>query len=352
MKTMITFATMVGSLLLANSAQAQENKLYLFNWTEYMSPEVVKEFEQEYDVEVVQSYFTSNTEMFAKLAAGGDAQYDVVMPTNYFVPRLINAGLVQELDPDIVNNRDNLMEDFRHFDYDPDERFSVPFLWGATGIVYDTNVFKNPPHSWSLIFDPEVNPDQPFALLGGDPQINLGTACAYQGKGFDCIGKEPWIEAAKLMKQTIDRTNFSGFADSTAAVDQVARGVVAVAVTYDGDLTYRKADSPETYGHLEFFVPEEGSQLPADTFMIPARAPHPKIANQFIEFMLRPEISAKSANYTFYRTPIESALDMVNPELRELSISAKAREKLVPLPLIEGDELKLLQQLWNEVRSR
>nr|WP_299240369.1 spermidine/putrescine ABC transporter substrate-binding protein [uncultured Halomonas sp.] len=345
---------LMGVCLLALSMQAgAAEKLYLFNWTEYMDPEVLKDFEQEYDAEVVQSYFTSNAEMFSKLAAGGDAQYDVVVPTDYFVPRLINAGLVQELDPDIVDNRDNLMEAFRHPDYDPDELYSVPYLWGVTGIVYDTKTFENPEHSWSLLFDPAVNPDQPFALLGGDPQVSLGMACAYQGAGFDCVGQEPWVEAAKLMSKVLDRDNFTGFVDSTAAIDQIARGVTEVAVTYSGDLEYRKADSPETYGDLEFFVPQEGSQLGVDTFVITKRAPHPKLANQFIEFLQRPENAARSANYAFYRTPNEAALDKVAPELRESSrLTPQQRETLVTTPVIEGDQLQLLQQLWNEVRSR
>ncbi|SHF51648.1 spermidine/putrescine transport system substrate-binding protein [Modicisalibacter ilicicola DSM 19980] len=339
-------------LTLALPASAAE-KLYLFNWTEYMDPEVVTAFEQEYDVEVVQSYFTSNAEMFSKLAAGGDAQFDVIVPTDYFVPRLINAGLIQALDPAIVDNRDNLMGAFRRPDYDPEERYSVPYLWGATGIVYDTTTFEDPEPSWGLLFDADINPDYPFALLGGDPQVSLGMACAYQGNGFDCVGQEPWVEAARLMSKVLDRDNFTGFVDSTAAIDQIARGVTEVAVTYSGDLEYRKADSPETYGDLAFFIPQEGSQLGVDTFAIPARAPHPELANKFIEFMLRPENAAKSANYAFYRTPNEAALEQVVPELRESSrLSPEARDTLVTTPLIEGDQLQLLQQLWNEVRSR
>nr|WP_298375432.1 spermidine/putrescine ABC transporter substrate-binding protein [uncultured Halomonas sp.] len=354
MRLSSSLPSMVGVCLLALSLQAgAADKLYLFNWTEYMDPEVLKDFEQEYDAEVVQSYFTSNAEMFSKLAAGGDAQYDVVVPTDYFVPRLINAGLVQELNLEIIDNRDNLMEAFRRPDYDPDELYSVPYLWGVTGIVYDTKTFDDPEQSWSLLFDPSVNPDQPFALLGGDPQVSLGMACAYQGAGFNCVGQEPWVEAAKLMSKVLDRDNFTGFVDSTAAIDQIARGVTEVAVTYSGDLDYRKADSPETYGDLEFFVPKEGSQLGVDTLVIPKRAPHPKLANQFIEFLQRPENAARSANYAFYRTPNEAALDKVAPELKESSrLSTQQRETLVTTPLIEGDQLQLLQQLWNEVRSR
>ena len=340
--------------LASTGVMAQDNdKLYLFNWTEYMDPALIEAFEQEFEVEVVQNYFTSNAEMFSKLAAGGDAQYDVVVPTDYYVTRLIDAGLVRELDGERIQGREHLMEAFRHPSYDPDERYSVPYLWGVTGIVYDTRVFEELPTSWSVLFDPAVNPDQPFALLGGDPQVSLGMVCAYQGAGFDCTGKEAWIDAAKLAGQTLERDNFTGFVDSTAAVEQVARGVSAIAVTYSGDVDYRKADSPEIYGDLAFFAPEEGAQLGVDTFVVPARAPHPELAEDFISFMMRPENAAKAANYAYYRTPNEAALPMVDEALREVSqLDATASDHLVTTPLIEGETLTMLQQLWTEVRSR
>lgn len=339
--------------LSSQSARAQEPEtLYLFNWTEYADPAVIEDFEAEFGVEVVESYFTSNAEMYAKLVAGGDAQFDVVVPTDYYVPRLIAADLIQPLG-DAVTGRDNLMAAFRHPTYDPEDRYSVPYLWGVTGIVYDRRVFPEHAPSWSLLFDPEINPDQPFGLLGGDPQVLFGVACAYQGAGFDCTDRDDWIDAAKLLRRTLDRANFTGFADSTAAIDQIARGVTRVAVTYSGDLDYRKADAPQTYANLEFFIPEEGSQLGVDTLVVPRRAPHPELAKAFISFMLRPENAARSASYAFYRTPNEEALPLLDDPLRSASrLDAEQRKRLTATPELAGDQLQLLQQLANEVRSR
>ncbi|GHB10981.1 polyamine ABC transporter substrate-binding protein [Salinicola rhizosphaerae] len=336
-------------LLVTGASWADEpDKLYLFNWTEYADPAVIDAFEKETGVEVVQSYFTSNAEM----VAGGDAQFDVVVPTDYYVPRLIASGLIQPLGSDI-QGRDNLMPAFRHPDYDPDDRYSVPYLWGVTGIVYNRETFPDPAHSWSLLFDPEINPDQPFALLGGDPQVLFGMACAYQGHGFACTDRDDWIDAAKLVSQTLDRSNFSGFADSTAAIDQIARGVTQAAVTYSGDLDYRKADAPETYANLDFFIPEEGSQLGVDTLVIPKRAPHPALARQFLSFMLRPENAARTATYAYYRTPNAVALPLLDPDLREASrLDDAQRERLSSTPELAGEQLQLLQQLATEARSR
>lgn len=112
-KNKTTLALSLGGLLLAGNVQAQESKLYLFNWTEYMDPEIITAFEEKYDVDVVQNYFNSNPEMFAKLNAGGASQYDIIVPSNYFVPRLIETGLVQKLTKSKLENLGNVMEQFR-----------------------------------------------------------------------------------------------------------------------------------------------------------------------------------------------------------------------------------------------
>src|SRR6056297_3485103 len=130
-------ALSVGAALLAGSVQAQENKLYLFNWTEYMDPEIIEAFEERYDVDVVQNYFNSLPEMFAKLNAGGVSQYDIIVPSNYYVPRLIQTGLVQKLDKSKLENLDNVMAQFRDPAFDPGAEYSAPYQWSTTGIVYN-----------------------------------------------------------------------------------------------------------------------------------------------------------------------------------------------------------------------
>ncbi len=185
------------------------------------------------------------------------------------------------------------------------------------------------------------------------PAGRIGHGLRLSGSGLRLCRPAAWVEAARLVGETLERPNFTGFVDSTAAVEQVARGVTQVAVTYSGDVEYRKAASPDTYEHLEFFVPEEGSQLGVDTLVIPARAPHPELAHAFIDFLMQPENAARSAEYAYYRTPNEAALERLPPALAESSrLDGEHRGRLVTTPLIEGDALQLLQQLWTEVRSR
>ncbi|NRB54897.1 MAG: spermidine/putrescine ABC transporter substrate-binding protein [Salinicola sp.] len=351
-------AGMIGSGAMADD---QEKQLNLFNWTDYMDPGIIAAFEAETGIDVVQNYYNSNAEMLAKLNAGGDAQYDIIIPSDYFVPRLIGAKLIQPLVPEgqsqqgqALQGIDNIMSDFRHPAYDPEDIYTVPYQWGVTGIVYNTDTFPDPDPSWGLLYDPAVNADYPFALLKGDAQFTFSTICAYLGEGFDCVGQAPWVEAAKLVVATRERDNFVGFVDATATIEQIASGVIHAGIAYNGDLAGKQSEDPELYGNIGFFVPREGSQRWVDVMAIPARAPHPDNARRFIEYLLRPDVAAQLSNYNLYTSPNAAAQPMLSAELREPPVmpDADTRSRLSLTPSVDGEQLQLLQQLWSEARSR
>lgn len=346
-------ALSLGGLLLAGSAQAQENKLYLFNWTEYMDPEIIEAFEEKYDVEVVQNYFNSLPEMFAKLNAGGVSQYDIIVPSNYYVPRLIQTGLVQKLDKSKLVNLDNVMEQFRDPAFDPGAEYTAPYQWGTTGIVYNTETFPEAPKSWSLMFDPEVNPEHPFALMG-DGQVSMGGACAYLGHGYDCTDMDAWKEAARLLIETKGRETFSGFTDGTPALQQLARGVTHVGLSYNGDYLFFKEEDPDSFATLDFMIPDEGAEMWVDSMLIPAEAPNPDMAHKFIDFILDAEIGAQLSNYNYYASPNAAATPYLDEVLTQPPVqpSEADMERLRFTPSLEGEALQTFQQLWSEVQSR
>ncbi|MFC3283545.1 ABC transporter substrate-binding protein [Litchfieldella rifensis] len=354
MKTIKTsLAVTLGGLLLAGSAQAQENKLYLFNWTEYMDPEIITAFEEEYNVEVVQNYFNSLPEMFAKLNAGGVSQYDIIVPSNYYIPRLIETGLVQRLDKSKLSNLDNVKEQFRNPSYDPGSEYSAPYQWGTTGIVYNAETFPEAPKSWSLLFDPEVNPSHPFALMG-DGQVSIGAACAYLGHGYDCTDTEAWREAARLLIDTKGRDNFSGFVDGTPSLQQLARGVTHVALSYNGDYLFFKDEDPQTFATLDYMIPDEGAEMWVDAMLIPSEAPNPDMAHKFIDFILDAEVGAQLSNYNYYASPNAAAEPHLDAVLTEPPVqpSDEDMERLHFTPSLSGEQLQTFQQLWSEVQAR
>jgi len=345
--------TALGGLLLAGGAQAASEKLYLFNWTQYMDPAIIQAFEDKYDVEVVQNYFNSLPEMFAKLKAGGVSQYDIIVPSNYYVPRLIQTGMVQKLDKSKLPNFDNIMDKFRDTAYDPGSDYTAAYQYGVTGIVYNAETFPDAPRSWSLLFDPEVNPSYPFAMMG-DGQVSMGAACAYLGHGYDCTDLDAWKESARLLLKTKQRGNFSGFVDGTPALQQLARGVTHVSLSYNGDYLFYKEENPDTFKNIKFMIPDEGTELWVDSMMIPAQAPHPDLAHKFINFILDPEIGAQLSNYNYYSSPNAAATPYLDKVLTQPPVTPADSDidKLHFTPSLEGDKLQTFNQLWTEVQSR
>ncbi|WP_199678715.1 PotD/PotF family extracellular solute-binding protein [Salinisphaera sp. LB1] len=344
-------------LALAGLASAQAapygDKLVLFNWSDYISPKLIQAFEAKYHVKVVQNFYESNPEMFAKLRAGGDAQYDVIVASNYYIPRLIASGLIQPLDKAEIPNFDNLMPRFQKPAYDPTGRYTAAYQWGDTGIVYNTAKLGKQPPSWSILFDPTANSKYPFAM-GTDAQVMTGAACAYQGHGYACRGRDNWKQAAKLLLKTKKRPNFSGFVDGTPVLRQLARGSVAAGVSFNGDYLQDKANNPQAYRHLKFVVPKEGAELWVDTMAIPDKAPHAKLANKFINFILDGKNGATLSNFTWYASPNKAAQPYLKPALKRppSQPTAAQMKRLHYTPALKGDSLQFVQQLWSEVQSR
>ncbi|MGJ8524930.1 Spermidine-binding periplasmic protein SpuE [Halomonadaceae bacterium LMG 33818] len=341
----------MGAAVLPSQASAKET-LYLLNWSEYMNPAIITQFEKKYDVNVVQNYFGTLGDLYARLQAGGDSQFDVIVPSNYYVPRLIHAGLVQPLDKSKLSNLKNIMPKFMNPEYDPQSQYSVPYQWGTTGIVYNTKAFPNHPDSWSLLFDPKANPDQPFAMQS-DGNVMIGAACAYLGHAYNCNDRQDWIQAGKLLMQTTGRSNFSGYVDGTPVLDQLARGTVKVGISFNGDFLNSRNADPKDFKNLAFFVPKEGGELWVDTMMIPAHAPHPDLAYKFINFILDAKVGAELSNWTYYSSPNKAALPYLDKALQESPSvpSADVMKRVHYLPALDGQDLMDFQQLWSEVRS-
>lgn len=340
--------------LASTVAMAQDaKKLNIFSWSQYMDPDIIKQFEEKYDVEVVQNYYGSLPQMFSKLRAGGASLYDIIIPSSYYVPRLIDTGLLQPLNKELIPNLDNIMPRFKSPPFDPDNKYTVAYQWGTTGLAYNTEMLPDAPQSWAILFDPEVNPDLPF-VLSTDAQVMLGVACAYQGQPYTCTGADHWKQAAQLILKTKKRRNSNGFMDNTPMLRELARGNIAAGVSYNGDYVFVKAHNPEAYANTKFVLPQEGAELWLDSMAIPVDAPHPELANKFINFILDAKIGAQLSNYNYYATPNEAAVQYLEPALKEPPVmpTEEQMERVHYTPTLKGEELQLMQQLWTAVLSQ
>lgn len=351
--TQCLVATLVTAFGLGAAHAQDRQTLYVFNWSQYMDPEIIEAFEEQYNARVVENFYNSLPEMFSKLRAGGDSQYDIIVPSNYFVPRLVESGMVQPLDHSKLPNLSNLGERFIDPEFDPGNEYTVAYQWGTTGLIYNSALIPDAPNSWSILFDENINADHPFAVIS-DGQVSMAAACAYLGHDFQCTDHEQWQEAARLMLATKQRRNFSSFSDGTPQLQQIAQGVIQAGMTYNGDYVFFALEDPEDYENVEFIIPDEGAELWVDNMMIPARAPNPDLAHQFINFILDAEIGAQLSNWTYYTSPNAAAQSMLDEILLEApSTPTDAEmERVHFLPSLSGQDLQVFQQLWQEVQQR
>ncbi|NNC23286.1 spermidine/putrescine ABC transporter substrate-binding protein [Salinisphaera sp. USBA-960] len=348
----VLLCSLILMLAFSPSFSKDAQKLFIFNWSYYIKPSIIKKFEEEYKVDVVRSHYNSMPALFSKLRAGGASQYDIVVPSNYYVPRMVKSGLLQKLDHSQIPNLDNLKPRFRGLKYDPHNKYTVPYQWGTTGIAYNTEDLSNVPKSWSIIFDPSVNSKNPFSVAL-DGQVMLGVACAYQGNDYSCTGRKKWKQAGKLLLKSKNRPNFNGFVAGTRTLRQLARGNLDAGMTYNGDYVHAKSEDSQGFANIEYIIPKEGAELWVDNMAIPANAPHPKLAHKFINFILKAEIGAELSNYNYYATPNKLSQPMLRDVLRKPPITPTSSQmkRLHLTPSLRGGQLHFVSQLWTEIKS-
>ncbi|OYV53538.1 MAG: ABC transporter substrate-binding protein [Rhodospirillales bacterium 20-60-12] len=332
-------------------AQAATPTLYLFNWSQYIPESLITEFEISCSCAVVETDYDSNSEMAAKLKAGGDSQYDVVVPSSYYIPQLVHEGLLQKLDKSQIPNAKNLLPQFQNPAYDPNDQYSMPYQWGTTGVAYITKKFPAAPDSWGMMFNPKDNPSQPFELMGGSGRDTIGAACAYLGLGFDCNTEADWLKAAALIKQTMKRPNFTGFVDGTPARDQLKSGAIDVGMVFNGDIATCESDG--SCNNATFVLPKQGTEIWVDTMAIPAHAPDPQLALEFINFILDAHSGAELSNFNDYGSPNAASVPQLQSILTSTLIvpTDEQMKHLMFLPPLAGKQLAVYNQIWTAIRQ-
>ncbi|MGD2061701.1 MAG: spermidine/putrescine ABC transporter substrate-binding protein [Acidimicrobiia bacterium] len=303
-----------------------DGDLNLYNWTEYIPTgslaeeaevtDLVAKFEEESGVEVVLTEYESNEAMLAQIDAG--VGYDVVVPSDYMVSIMKDAGLLVKLNKDAIPNMSNIAELFSDPAYDSGNEFSAPYQWGTTGIGYAYGTIDDENGvSWGVIFDPDMaQPNAGFISLLDDERETMGSALKYLGYSLNTTNPDEVDEAAALIADTKERV--AAFT-SSGYWDLLTSGEVNVAQGWNGDfLAAYDSASTEDYDAYEDFgyaVPVEGSAAWVDTMAIPSTAEHPCTAQAFINFMLDAENGAELTNYNYYASPNAAAEEMIYEEI-------------------------------------
>lgn len=269
-------------------------------WTDYINPALISRFEQEFLCRVLLTPVASN-ETILNAIRDREGNYDIVVPSDYMIAPMLGKELLEPLDLNEIPNVSELDPTFLKRTSDPDMVVSVPYMFGCAGIGYDKTKFPKPPTNWSVFSRPEYAGK--FALLD-DPRVAFAAALKSLGYGVNAVDDTSIQAAADLLAAwsasgAIWKRSQSG----KLLID----GTCDVVQTYDGQL--RKL--AQTHPNLIFVIPQEGTALASDAFAIPVGTRQIKLAHQFINWMLRPEIAAENMRYTLYTAPNTRALLLV-----------------------------------------
>ena len=321
-------------------------QLNLYIWSEYIDPEIVADFEKQYNCKVTIDLYEDNESMMAKLQGGGTSLYDVVVPGNYIVPVMAKLGLLAELDHAKIPNLANLDEKFVNPVYDPGNKHSVAYQWGTIGIYLRKSAAKSTERTWGLIYDKKKQPGT--FLLMDSPREMMGVTARALGLSVNSVNPE---DAKRVRDATAEAKKRSqGFEGGVGGKNKVLGKAVTAAIVYNGDAVRGMTDDPDT----EFFVPNEGTVLWVDNLAIPAKAPHLAAAYEFINFILDAQVGARLSNFNQYATPNKAARAFITPaDLANAAIYPPA-DLIAKSEFVNdlGNDGKLYDEIWTALKSQ
>jgi spermidine/putrescine transport system substrate-binding protein len=318
-------------------------ELRLYNWDRYIDPQVLKDFEKEFGVRVIEDKFASNEDLLAKIQASGG--YDVIVPSDYTVQIMIRRGLLAPLDHRNLPNLKNLATRFREAAYDPGNRYSVPYLWGTSGLGYSRKRFPQPPAGWDDVFNPDkLKKHKGRVSMLNDMRETIGAALIY--KGFSPNTTDPTqLETAK--QALLAQKPYLAKYDSEAYKESLAAGETVLAHGWSGEILARREENPD----VAFIVPREGSFLFVDNLAVPRTTKNQHTAEVFINYLLRPQVAAKNSSYLRYPTPNEAAQALIDPKLEGAAYRVPEGIKLHSIRDI-GEAGRLYERVWTEIKAR
>ena len=335
----------VASLVLVLSACSKDNreKLYVYNVGEYIDPEVLKIFEDEFDCKVVYELYDSNETMYQKIKAGG-TNYDVAFPSDYMIEKMIQEDLLIPLDYNLIPNFKYIDDKYKYLPYDPDNKYSVPYFWGTVGVLYDKTIVDGPVDSWSVLWDDAYKGN---LFMYDSQRDSLMVALKLLGYSMNTQSIGELEEAKQLL---IDQRPLVYAYVTDQVIDNMIAGNAALAVVYSGDATYIMAENE----NMEYVIPKEGSNIWVDAMVIPKTAQNVELAHEFINFMQRPEIAKMNTEYVMYSTPKTETLKMVeDQEWTKNEAYSPSEELLDSLPMETfrdpGEFIKQYDDIWTQV---
>jgi len=323
--------------------KAKQVTLHLFTWSDYTEETVVKEFEKRFGIKVVTDTFGSNEELLAKLQ-GGAAGYDVVVPSDYMVSIMIKQGLLAEIEPSKIPNLAQVYPHLKGLYYDPRNTYSVPYLWGTTGIGYNSEMVSPPPESWRILWDERYKGK--ISLLNDEREV-FGMALLAAGESLNTTDPAKLSEAkGRLMAQkALVKTYTSENYDQL-----LVSGEVVLAHGWSGTILRAAGERPS----IKYVVPKEGGTIWQDNLCVLKTSVHKEEAMTFMNFLLEPQTAARITAKVKYASANEAARAFVPKEIAQNPAVYPSADVVARLEWIKdvGEAIKLYDRAWTELKVK
>ena len=329
------------------SSSGSNGEVVVYNWGEYIDPDTISMFEEETGIKVIYDEFETNEIMFPKIEAGA-SKYDVVCPSDYMIKKMIENDLLAEINYDNVPNaKANIGQQYWDMskEFDPENKYSVPYCWGTVGILYNKTMVDGPVDSWSILWNEKYADN---ILMQDSVRDAFMVALKLNGYSMNSVNPEE-LNAAKesliaqkplVQAYVIDQVR-----------DKMIGNEAAIGVIYSGEAIFTQRENPD----LEYVIPKEGTNVWIDSWVITKNAPNKENAEKFIDVMCRPDIALKNFEYITYSTPNDAARELIEDEdIRNSKIAFPTLSdysNLETFTYLGEDADALYNELWKEVKS-
>ncbi len=338
-------ATAVGLALLASSGLARaEGALNIYNWGNYISPDMIKKFEQKYSVKVTVTDYDSNDTALAKVRQGGTG-FDIAIPSQTFIPVWIKEGLIQETDPGKMENFKNVAPEWANPDFDPGRKYTVPWAWGTIGVVVNTDTYKGPANSWGIIFN---TPDELKGKVNVVPEMNdvIFAAIKYVG-GQQCTDDKAVL---KKVRDTLVAAKPNWIAMEYNTIEKMGAGDFKATSDWNGSALRQRLANPA----IHYNYPKEGYGLWSDNVVVLKEAKNVENAKLFQNFMMDPENAALNSAFHRYANGIAGSEKFMPADMKdapEVNIPADVKSLGELQRLCSPEIQEIYSKIWTELQK-
>lgn len=328
-------------MLLVSCSEKEQKILNVYNYNDYMAQELLDQFEKEYDIKINYDTYMTNEELYYKLKQG-EFNYDIIFPSDYMVERMIKEDMLSEINIKKLSNIENIGSTFLGLSYDSENKYSVPYLWGTLGIIYNKKMVKENVDSWNILWNEKYKKE---ILMYDSLRDALGLTLKKLGYSMNTLNIEE-LEAAK--KELINQKSLIKAYVLDEVKDMMIENKAAIAVVYSGEGMLMMKKNPD----LVYVIPKEGTNLWFDTIAIPKESKNKKEANLFIDFLLRAKSGKAIVDYIGYSTPNNATYALLDEKTKSVSGAYPDKNTIENSEVFIdlGDFLKEYNRVWTEIK--